>query len=165
MARTRFDHWPCSVARSIDLLGDGWTMLILRDAFYGVRRFERFQQTLGIARNVLAARLGRLVEEGVLERVAYQTNPVRHEYRLTDKGLALYDVVLAVMRWGDDWLAPEGPPIVLRSRTTGRRVRPRLVDEATGEPVDPRDVVAEPGEGFPEAHLARAEREGRFRER
>lgn len=163
MARTRFDHWPCSVARTVDLLGDAWMVLILRDAFYGVRRFEDFQANLGIGRNVLTQRLSRLVDDGVLARVPYQERPVRHEYRLTDKGRALFDVVLALIRFGDDWLAPDGAPIVLKDRASGEPVDPVVVDRHTGRPIDPRSVVVEPGPGFPEKYLERAEGEGRFR--
>jgi len=162
MTRTRFDRWPCSIARTVDLLGDAWTLLILRDVFYGVRRFEVFQRNLGLARNVLTQRLDRLVDEGVLVRVPYQERPVRHEYRLTDKGRALFDVLLALLRFGDDWCAPDGPPVALRSRASGHRLRPVLVDELTGKAIDPRDVVATPGPGFPRKHLRRAHREGRF---
>ncbi len=162
MARTRFDRWPCSVARTVDLVGDPWTLLVLRDAFYGVRRFEQFQANLSVARNVLAKRLSDLVEAGIFERVSYQQRPLRHEYRLTEKGRALYDVVLVLLRFGDDWLAPDGAPIVLRERQSGRRIRPVVVDEATGEPIDPRAVEAGPGPGFPDEHRARADAEGRW---
>ncbi len=162
MARTRFDHWPCSVARAVDLLGDAWMVLILRDAFYGVRRFEDFQSNLGIGRNVLTQRLSSLVEAGMLQRVPYQDRPVRHEYRLTDKGRGLFDIVLALVRYGDDWLAPDGPPVVLRDRETGARVDPIVVDRHTGQPIDPRAITVEPGPGFPEEHLARAKADGRF---
>ncbi|MEO0600589.1 MAG: helix-turn-helix domain-containing protein [Myxococcota bacterium] len=162
MARTRFDHWPCSVARTVDLVGDPWTLLVLRDAFYGVRRFEQFQANLELARNVLAKRLASLVEAGIFERVPYQERPVRHEYRLTDKGRALYDVVLAMMRFGDDWLAPDGAPIALRSKADGRLLRPVVVDETTGDRIDPRSVRAELGPGFPDEHRQRADDEGRF---
>ncbi len=163
MARTRFDHWPCSVARTVDLLGDAWMILILRDAFYGVRRFEDFQSQLGIGRNVLTQRLRALVEAGILRREAYQERPVRHEYRLTERGRALFDVVLALMRFGDDWLAPDGAPVVLRARVSGERVDPVVVDRRTGEAIDLRQVVAEPGPGFPEEHLEQAEAKQRFR--
>lgn len=164
MARTRFDSWPCSVARVVDRLGDAWSLLILREAYYGVRRFDRFQQQLGIGRNVLTQRLAALVEDGMLTRVPYQQRPVRHEYRLTDKGRAFFDVILALIRFGDDWMAPDGPPIVLRSRTTGAPLDPGIVDRATGEPIDVRDVLIEPGPGFPAEYLQRAAREERFRE-
>lgn len=140
---------PCSVARALDLLGDGWTMLVLREAFYGVRRFDVLQHNLGIARNVLAARLERLVTEGVLHRVPYQDRPVRHEYRLTDKGRALFEVMMALVRFGDDWLSgTDGPPILFRDRETGEVVRPRVVDERTGQPLELRRLVPEAGPGF-----------------
>ena len=84
--RTAFSEWPCSIARSVDLLGDWWTPLVLRDAYFGAKRFEHFQRNLGIGRNVLTQRLNRLVEEGLFERVRYQDHPPRDEYRLTDKG-------------------------------------------------------------------------------
>ncbi|MGF1466402.1 MAG: winged helix-turn-helix transcriptional regulator [Sandaracinaceae bacterium] len=162
MARTRFDDWPCSVARTVDLVGDAWTLLVLRECFYGVRRFEPFQERLEIGRNVLAGRLKRLVDGGVLDKVPYQDRPLRHEYLLTEKGRALFAVIVTLMRWGDDWMSgPEGVPVELRDRD-GHPVRPVVVDEATGRPLDPRRVVAAPGPGFPEAHRDRAEREGRF---
>jgi len=141
MSRTRFDGWYCSVARTLDVVGDPWTALILRDAFYGVRRFDDFATDLGIARNILTDRLQRLVAEGMLERLEYSERPPRFEYRLTDKGRAFFDVIVALMRWGDEWVAPEqGPPVEIVSRADGHVVRPRVVDEVTGEPIDPRQV-------------------------
>src|SRR5690606_25090596 len=92
---------PCSVARSVAVIGDRWTLLILRDCFLGVRRFEGFQERLGISRTIIADRLKVLTDEGVLEKAPYQERPVRHEYRLTQKGLDLYPVILAVVSWGD----------------------------------------------------------------
>jgi DNA-binding HxlR family transcriptional regulator len=148
--RTRFDRWPCSIARTVDVLGDHWTPLLLREAFYGSRRFDEFAR-LGIARNVLAARLDRLVDEGILARTPYQDRPVRHEYRLTPKGRELFAVLAAMMRWGDDWLAGvEGPPIVLLDRRTGRRLRPIVVDEETGQPIEAAQVQPVPGPGLPD---------------
>lgn len=150
MRRTRFDDWPCSVARVADLLGDWWTPLVLRQAFYGMRRFDDFARSLGIGRNVLTQRLSRLVDEGLLAKVRYEERPPRYEYRLTPKGREFFSVIAAMMRWGDDWLAgPEGPPIRLVDRRTGRIVRPVVVDEATGEPIDPRNLRACKGPGFP----------------
>jgi DNA-binding HxlR family transcriptional regulator len=153
--RTRFHDWPCSVARTLELV-EPWSALVLREIFYGVRRFDALQANLGLARNVLAQRLARLVEEGVLARVEYQQRPVRCEYRLTDKGRALLDVVLALMRFGDEWLAPEGEPVLLMSRRTGERVRPVVVDEQTRERIDLRDVIAKPGPGMPPEVIERA---------
>jgi DNA-binding HxlR family transcriptional regulator len=165
MRRTRFHDWPCSVARTVDLLGDWWTPLVLREAFYGARRFDDFLR-LGIGRNVLTERLSRLVDEEIFEKVAYQERPLRHEYRLTDRGRALFDVLAAMIRWGDDWLAGEaGRPVELVDRRTGELVRPLVIDEATGERIDPRHLEVRPGPGFPPSRLAAARAEGRFRDR
>src|SRR5438132_13379681 len=92
---------PCSVARTVAVIGDRWTLMLLRDCFLGVRRFEDFERRLGISRSIIAARLKGLVAEGVLRRDAYQDHPVRHEYRLTEKGLALHPVIMAIGHWGD----------------------------------------------------------------
>ncbi len=105
--RIDLSAFECSVARTLDVVGDKWTLLILRDAFYGVRRFEDFTRDLGIARNVLTNRLGRLVEAGVLERRRYEDRPPRDEYRLTPKGTELLPVLLTMMHWGDTWQAKE----------------------------------------------------------
>jgi DNA-binding HxlR family transcriptional regulator len=159
MRRTRFSEWPCSIARTVDLTGDWWTPLVMREAFYGARRFEQFQSQLGLSRNVLAQRLERLVEEGMLKRLPYQERPLRHEYRLTEKGRDFFTVLAAMMRWGDRWLAGDaGPPIELRDRESGEQVQLEVVDSKTGEPVDIRRVVATPGPGLPK-QLARQLRE------
>ena len=112
----------------------------MREACAGRRRFDEFQQSLGVPRAVLTQRLARLVDEGLLVKVAYEQRPVRSEYRLTDKGRAFWDVLAAMWRWGEDWLWPddEAAPIELADRDTGERVRPLVVDEATGEPLDVR---------------------------
>jgi DNA-binding HxlR family transcriptional regulator len=159
MRRTSFANWPCSIARTVDLTGDWWTPLVMREAFYGARRFEQFQRQLGLSRNVLTQRLDRLVAEGMLERVPYQERPLRHEYRLTEKGRDFFTVLAAMIRWGDRWLAGEaGPPIELRDRESGSRVDIEVVDSATGEPVDVDRIMATPGPGLPE-NLARQLRE------
>jgi DNA-binding HxlR family transcriptional regulator len=101
--RKPIDHLNCSVANTIDLIGDRWTLLIMRDVFFGVRRFDDFRRDLGIARNVLAQRLRTLVAQDILKTVLYQDNPPRHEYRLTDKGRDLFDVLMALWRFGDRW--------------------------------------------------------------
>ncbi len=108
MRRTRFDDASCPIARTTDLMGDWWTPLVMREAFFGRHRFEEFQSALDAPRAVLTARLNRLCDEGMLQRVAYQEHPVRHEYRLTDKGRAFWDVLAAMWRWGTDWQWPEG---------------------------------------------------------
>src|SRR5215210_1476593 len=104
----------CSIGRAMDILGERWTLLILRECFYGVRRFSAMQRNLGIARNILSARLQLLVRTGILERRRYQEEPERFEYKLTARGLDLYPAVVAIMRWGDEHLAEEEPPVVLR---------------------------------------------------
>ncbi|HEX2311187.1 MAG TPA: helix-turn-helix domain-containing protein, partial [Vicinamibacterales bacterium] len=112
-----YDNQVCSVARALEAIGDRWTMLVIRDAFHGVHRFEDFQQRLGIARNVLSDRLNRLVDDGILAKRAYQERPERFEYRLTEKGRDLYPVVAALLAWGDRWTpSPEGPPVRLLHR-------------------------------------------------
>jgi DNA-binding HxlR family transcriptional regulator len=137
--RTRFDDWDCSIARGTDLLGDWWTPMVLREAFLGARRFDQFAEGLGIPRNVLAERLARLVEEGILTREQYEERPPRFEYRLTEKGLGLYGVLVTLMHWGNTYLDwPEGPPVALVDRETGERIEPVLVDARTGERLDPR---------------------------
>jgi len=162
--KTRFDQWPCPVARAIDQVGDAWTLLILREAFYGLRRFDQLEEALGIGRNILARRLDRMVEAGLLERVPYQQRPVRHEYQLLPRGRALFPVLMALLRWGNDWAAgPEGAPITLVDRRTGQPVQPVLVDEATGVPVTPERVRAQPGPGFPRALLEEEPVRRRFR--
>lgn len=131
----------CSVARSLAVLGDRWTLLILRDAFMRVRRFDDFQASLGIARRVLADRLGKLVEAGVLAKVPYQDNPERFEYRLTEMGLDLYPMMLSLVHWGDKYFAgKDGPPILHEHKACGQVFRSVLTCSECGEPVGPRDV-------------------------
>lgn len=150
MKRTEFASWPCSIARSVDLLGDWWTPLVLREAFLGVRRFDDMQRSLGIGRNVLTQRLKRLVEEGMLDRVQYQGKPDRYEYVLTDKGRDFYPVLAAMIAWGDRWLSgDEGPPIVLRHKACGHDMTARVVCSECGEPIEARDVRARLGPGYP----------------
>lgn len=137
---------PCSVARSVAVIGDRWTLMILRDCFLGVRRFESFQERLGISRTIIADRLKRLTEEGVLRRVAYQEHPTRHEYRLTDKGLDLHPVVMAIVHWGDRHYAGEaGPPLLHRHKACGCDFHPVQTCSECGEPVDARAVETRPG--------------------
>ena len=141
MSRTRFDDWPCPIARTTDLVGDWWTPLVLRELFSGHRRFDAIQESLGIPRAVLSARLERLVAEAMGTKVAYEERPPRYEYRLTRKGREFWSVLAAMWRWGSDWLwEDDGPPVVLKDRETGRVVRPLVVDEDTGEPLDVRTV-------------------------
>jgi len=131
-----YDNQVCSVARTLEVIGDRWTMLVIRDAFLGLRRFEDIQRDLGIARNVLADRLARLVDEGILERRLYQEKPARHDYRLTDKGRDLWPVMVGLMRWGDRHSpAAGGPPSRVIHRDCGGELDDRLICERCGEPV------------------------------
>ncbi|MGE0828620.1 MAG: winged helix-turn-helix transcriptional regulator [Hyphomonadaceae bacterium] len=139
---------PCSLARALAVVGDRWTLLILRDAFLRVRRFEDFQASLGIARRVLAERLALLVKEGVLEKALYQTRPARHEYRLTDKGLGLYPAILSLVHWGDaHYAGMAGPPLLHRHLACGHDFRATLTCSECGEIVAARDVAPHPGPG------------------
>jgi DNA-binding HxlR family transcriptional regulator len=135
----------CSAARSLELIGERWTLLIVRDAFLGVRRFDDFQRSLGVARNVLQGRLERLVEGGILERVRYQERPERFEYRLTPMGLDLWPVLVSLLAFGDRHLAPEGPPVLLEHRDCGGHVNDRRICDACGALLEPRDVRARRG--------------------
>lgn len=137
---------PCSVARSVAVIGDRWTLMILRDCFLGVRRFEAFQERLGISRTIIADRLKHLTQEGVLRRVHYQENPTRYEYRLTDKGLDLHPVIMAVVHWGDRHYARDaGPPLLHRHKTCGCDFHPVQTCSECGEPLDARAVETRPG--------------------
>ncbi len=139
MRRTRFDEWPCPIARTTDLIGDWWTPLVLRELFAGRSRFDDIQGALGCSRAVLAQRLDRLIDEGMLVKVRYEEHPPRFDYRFTAKGRAFWDVLAAMWRWGSDWLWDgEEPPVVLVDRASRDEIRPLVVDEATGEHVDVR---------------------------
>ena len=144
MTRTQFGDMQCSIARALDVVGERWSLLILRDAFYGVRRFEDFQRDLGIARNILSDRLQRLVEHGVLERHRYEERPPRDEYRLTDKGSDLLPVVLAMMRWGDRWTTDGEPPVRVKHLTCGEVTEPTVVCDHCGDPLVLHDLRTDP---------------------
>jgi DNA-binding HxlR family transcriptional regulator len=149
---------PCSVARALSIVGDRWTLLVLRDSFLGVRRFEDFQRDLGTTRHRLTDRLRKLVAHGILERVRYQDHPPRFEYRLTEKGRDLYPVVVSLTRWGDRWMAGRhGPPIELVHRACGKTTMPALACPECGAPVAARDMIARPGPGLTKRHRAAKE--------
>jgi DNA-binding HxlR family transcriptional regulator len=134
----------CSIARAMEILGERWTFLILREAFYGVRRFSDMQRNLGIARNILSTRLQTLVGAGIFERRLYQEEPERYEYRLTPAGRDLYPSIVTLMRWGDEHLTGElGPPVVLRHNLCGHEADPVLVCSHCREELRPRDVTPE----------------------
>jgi DNA-binding HxlR family transcriptional regulator len=131
----------CSVARTLDVVGERWTLLVLRDAFQGKRRFEDFSRSLPIARNVLTSRLKTLVEHGILERRQYEERPPRYEYRLTDKGRDLYPVIVAMVQWGDRYLTDEaGPPLDIFHRECGGHVGVDVRCRGCGETITAREA-------------------------
>lgn len=137
----------CSIAATLAAVGDRWTLLILRDLFRGVRRFEHLCSDLGIARNLLTDRLQRLVELDIVHRVPYQDRPVRHEYRLTPKGADLSPALVALMHWGDRWYAVDGPPTLLVHDTCGTPLDQAVSCPACDEPVGPQHIRSRPGPG------------------
>ncbi|WP_375489575.1 winged helix-turn-helix transcriptional regulator [uncultured Mycobacterium sp.] len=142
-----YEHQVCSIARSLELIGDRWTLLIIRDALRGVRRFDDFRARLGVAHNVLSDRLSRLTEAGVLERRLYQQRPDRYEYHLTEQGRDLWPVLMSLLAWGDRYLAPEGPPLLVLHRDCGGPLTPRLTCAECGALLGPGDVELRPGPG------------------
>jgi DNA-binding HxlR family transcriptional regulator len=140
----------CSIARSLGILGDRWTLLIIREAFSGVRRFDDFRKHLDIARNVLTDRLQRLVDAGVLVQQPYQDNPPRSEYRLTEAGRDLQSTLLSLMQWGDRWLAGRaGPPLEVEHTGCGHATRAKLVCGHCGESLDAHNTRLREGPGLP----------------
>jgi DNA-binding HxlR family transcriptional regulator len=148
MTRTSLAGVSCSIARTVDLLGDAWTALILRDVFVGITRFDDLTHDLGISRKVLAARLDRLVAEGILERRAYSEHPPRHDYLATEKGAELYPVLLSLMAWGDRWKAGRrGPPALVRHHACGKHTTAQVTCEECGEPLTVETTTGEAGPG------------------
>ena len=163
MKRTPFAHWPCSIARSVDILGDWWTPLVLREAYYGLRRFDEFEASLRIGRNVLTQRLKRLVDEGLLERVQYSERPPRFEYRLTEKGRDFWPVLAAMAAWGDRWLdRGRGEPVLLRHTTCDHLTTATVACSHCGEPLRLAEVRTSLGPGYPERLREQALATGRF---
>ena len=144
MTPVDFATMQCSIARALDAIGDRWSLLILRDAFYGVRRFEDFREDLGVARNILADRLQKLVANGVLDRVQYDDRPPRFEYRLTDKGRDLLPVVLTMMQWGNKWTQEADPPVTVTHTTCGQEAVPVVTCSHCGEELVRRELRVEP---------------------
>jgi DNA-binding HxlR family transcriptional regulator len=138
----------CSMARTVSVIGDRWTLLILRDCFLRVRRFEGFQERLGITRPILASRLKKLVDEFVLVKVPYQQRPVRYEYRLTPKGVDLYPIVMSIVHWGDVYMAgKKGRPLLHTHDLCGKDFDPVLVCSECAEPVVAKQVHVHRGPG------------------
>ena len=140
--------YPCSIIRPLSILGDRWTFMVVKQAFAGTRRFEEFLAALGISRGRLADRLDRLIEHEILERVPYKDGRTRHEYRLTEKGHALYPVLLALRDWGDRYMAPDGPPVLYRHEGCGGEAHTHITCDVCGEELTARDVSPAPGPGL-----------------
>src|SRR5215472_18357714 len=145
--RKSFAAMHCSIAQCLEVAGEWWSMLILRDAFFGVSRFDQFQDRLGISRNVLNQRLTRLVGAGILVKVPYSQHPPRYDYRLTDKGRDLWPVLSSLRQWGDKHAAPDGPPLLIRHTSCGQISTAVMTCSACGEQVDASDLRAVAGPG------------------
>ena len=147
--RTELAHMNCSMARAHDVVGEWWTLLVIREVFLGRRNFTDIQQTLGVARNILSDRLATLVDEGVLDKRPDASDGRRSEYHLTEKGTELLPLLVMLMQWGDRWADDGlGPPLLLIDRGTGEVVDPALVDTRTGQAIDVSQLRARPGPGF-----------------
>jgi len=149
-----FEHFNCSLAQTLSVIGEHWTMMIIRDAFFGIRRFDEFQKDLGIARNILSDRLKKLVTNGILEKTV---TPGSTEYRLTQKGLALQPIMIAMTHWGDAYLPhPEGRRITFVDRRDEKPIRTMAVHAADGRRLKPKEVRARPGPGLSRDHTPNA---------
>ncbi|HEX3911528.1 MAG TPA: helix-turn-helix domain-containing protein [Solirubrobacteraceae bacterium] len=161
MLGSNYTDQNCSIAGALEIVGERWSLLIVRNVFLGLRRFDQIQANLGIARNVLQTRLQKLIDQGVVERRLYQERPPRHEYRLTEKGLDLWPIVVSLMQWGDRYAMPEGgPAVLLEHRGCGGRIDEHRICDRCGARLGPRDSRAQPGPGAISTHplLTRAER-------
>lgn len=146
MRWNEIDTVECSIARALSVVGDRWTLMILRDAFLGIRRFDAIQRDLGLTSHRLSNRLGKLVRDGIFARVEYQKRPRRFEYRLTEKGIDLFPLIVVLNTWGDRWMAGSaGAPIELVHRNCGRATKPMLTCPNCKEKVAPREMILRPG--------------------
>ena len=154
MRKVSFADMNCSIAQTLEVIGEWWTLLILRDAFFGVRRFDDFVERLGISRNVLTNRLDTLVDAGVLERVPYDQGRNRYDYVLTDKGRALWPILVTMRQWGDEWILGTGnEPVLLEHRECGHATIAHVTCAACGDQLDARSVIAIPGPGASDVDL------------
>lgn len=153
MERKSFVDMDCSVAQCLEVIGEWWSMLVVRDAFLGVTRFDQFQSRLGISRNILQDRLTKLVDAGVLVKVPYSEHPPRHDYRLTDKGRDLWPVLTTMRQWGDRHAAPTGPPVQIVHKGCHTATEVALTCASCGEAVGARDFRAIPGPGRSESKI------------
>jgi DNA-binding HxlR family transcriptional regulator len=145
MRRKSFDTMQCPIARSLERVGEWWSILILRDAFHGLTRFDQFQKSLGIAPNMLTRRLNGLVESGLLERRLYSERPPREDYTLTERGRDFRPILWAILAWGNRHFAPEGASVVAVNLQTGALAEPIVVDRITGLPMTQEDFRSAPG--------------------
>jgi DNA-binding HxlR family transcriptional regulator len=142
-----YETQNCSIARSLEVVGDRWTMLVIRSAFEGVRRFDDYQEALGVARNVLTDRLTRLCDEGIVRKVRYQERPDRYEYRLTRKGVELWPAMMSLLLWGDRHYADDGPPVIITHRGCGGGLTTGLTCDACGASLGPTEIEPVQGPG------------------
>lgn len=149
MHRVDLAAMPCSLARSLQVVGEWWTPLVLRDICFGRNRFEAIHDHLGIARNILKARLDTLLEHGMVQRRRYQRHPDRYEYLPTDKARDIVPVLLALMAWGDRWTAPDGPPVLFTHRACGQDITAAVVCSGCSAPLAPEELDLRPGPGWP----------------
>ncbi|GAB2869569.1 helix-turn-helix domain-containing protein [Pseudoduganella ginsengisoli] len=161
MKHTDFGRMPCPIARSLGKVGEWWSILILRDAFYGLTRFDEFEKSLKIAPNMLTRRLAGLVEGGLMEKRQYSTRPPRYEYVLTKAGRDFKPVLLAFIAWGNEHLAPEGASLLVVSRETGKPADQVLVDARTGLAINDEDYMFAAGPAANEMMKMRLEDMGR----
>ncbi|TMM13338.1 MAG: helix-turn-helix transcriptional regulator [Actinobacteria bacterium] len=161
MERKSFADMHCSVAQCLEVVGEWWSLLIVRDAFLGCTRFDQFQERLGISRNILHQRLARLVEAGILEKVAYSEHPPRYDYRLTAKGRDLWPVLTTMRQWGDKHAAPNGPPLQVVHKDCGHVSEALLTCSVCGEQIGVRDVRAVSGPGDVDALMDSRSQAGR----
>jgi len=145
MKKKRIGDTQCPIARGLERVGEWWSILILRDALHGYTRFDQFQESLGIAPNMLTRRLASLVKSGLLERRLYNQRPPRYEYILTERGRDFRPVILALLAWGNRHFTPEGKAVVLVDAKSGKQADPVLTDRATGKPLTDKDFVLRPG--------------------
>jgi DNA-binding HxlR family transcriptional regulator len=154
MKRSNFSEMSCSIARTLDLIGEWWTPLIIRDLLIGNRRFDGLRKNLGISKKILADRLQSLLASGIIVKRLYEQSPPRHEYVLTEKGEELGPILLAMLSWGDKWLSGGKPPLKVMHRDCGHTLKTRVVCTACGEPVSFSNITAEPGPGMSKEQAA-----------
>jgi DNA-binding HxlR family transcriptional regulator len=162
MGRKRFADMNCGIGQALDVLGDWWTLLIVRDAFFGVRRFGDFERSLSVAKNILSARLQHLVDHGIFERTDVGSEGQRFEYRLTEKGEALLPILTTLREWSDEWVFGRGnEPVIVKERRSGRRIPKLRVTDAEGRVLSRRDLRTEPGPGASPETIRRLKGRGR----